>query len=1035
MRERSVSSRLRKAGFADPSKAGRLLDECAQHGIDPPPVEAFAHAASPDQCLLLLARLAEACSEKQALRSLLAGPSRTRLLAVLGLSKALGDFLVAHPCAESFAGLDAAVALGDFTEEGEKRGALAAVGADRGRRPVAGKAGAEPVNALRRWYCGRILAIAGYDLTCPDALEAMPRVSAAISAVVAGALEAALAIARAETPGAENVDLTVVAMGKTGAGEVNYISDVDVVYVARPAADAELSDGAGTGLPDGAGAGGASECGRGNCTERTKEAVEEALEVASKLACLTARIVSAPAAEPGLWVLDANLRPEGKDGPLVRTLESHVAYYKRWAKGWEFQALLKARPIAGDVELGEEYMAALWPMVWEAAGHENFVEDSRAMRRRVENHVPARDADRQLKLGKGGLRDVEFTVQLLQLVHGRTDRSLRVRETVEGLRRLRDGSYVSRADAEKLDRDYRTLRVLEHRVQLRRLRRTHLLPTGPDDLRALARAMGLPGVSGAEDLERLWHSTRREVRSLHREIYYRPLLPEAARLSPDDIALAEGPAKARLEAIGYRDAAAALRHIGALTDGISRGAAIQRQLLPVMLGWFAQGPDPDAGLLAFRVLSERMGRTSWFLRSLRDGGAAAERLCILLSTSRYVARELPNIAESVSWLLDDGGLAPRGREELEGELASMISRRSDPKEIARAGRYLRRRELLRTAMGQVLRMVDPVSSRAAISSAADIAVEAALRGAVPAACEKLGLDGPLSSYVVVAMGRAGGREMGYASDADVVFVHEPHDGADPAAAARLAEEVASQTMKLAGDVDSEPALRVDSDLRPEGRRGPLARSLGSYAEYLRRWAHTWELQALLRARPCAGDEATGRRFVETIDAFRYPEGGLSQEQVREVRRMKARVETERIPSGVSPNRHLKLGRGGLADVEWTAQLLQLCHAWNHPALQTVSTLEALRGAAAAGLITGDEERRLVRSWELASALRDINVLASGRASGSRVDVLSHEIRDLATAATILGRDVAVKHDIEEEYMRSARRARADVEKVFFGMET
>lgn len=1025
MREQSVSSRLRKAGFADPSKAGRLLEECAQHGIDPPPVEAFAQAASPDQCLLLLTRLAEACSDKQALSSLLAGPSRPRLLAVLGLSKALGDFLVAHPGAESFAGLDAAVSLGDFTEEAEKRGALAAVGADRGRRPVADKAGAEPVNALRRWYYGRILAIAGCDLTCSDTLEAMPEVSAAISAVVAGALEAALAIARAETPGAENVDLTVVAMGKTGASEVNYISDVDVVYVARPAADA--------GLPDGASEGGGGN--RTERTERTEEAVEDALEVASKLACLTARIVSAPAAEPGLWVLDANLRPEGKDGPLVRTLESHVAYYKRWAKGWEFQALLKARPIAGDVELGEEYMAALWPMVWEAAGHENFVEDSRAMRRRVENHVPARDANRQLKLGKGGLRDVEFTVQLLQLVHGRTDRSLRVRETVEGLRRLRDGSYVSRADAEKLDRDYRTLRVLEHRVQLRRLRRTHLLPTGPDDLRALARAMALPGVSSAEDLERLWHSTRREVRSLHQEIYYRPLLPEAARLSPDDIALAEGPAKARLEAIGYRDAAAALRHIGALTDGISRGAAIQRQLLPVMLGWFAQGPDPDAGLLAFRVLSERMGRTSWFLRSLRDGGAAAERLCILLSTSRYVARELPNIAESVSWLLDDGGLAPRGREELEGELASMISRRSDPKEIARAGRYLRRRELLRTAMGQVLRMVDPVSSRAAISSAADIAVEAALRGAVPAACEKLGLEGALSSYVVVAMGRAGGKEMGYASDADVVFVHEPHDGADPAAAARLAEEVASQTMKLAGDVDSEPLLRVDSDLRPEGRRGPLARTLDSYAEYLRRWAHTWELQALLRARPCAGDEATGRRFIETIDAFRYPEGGLSQEQIREVRRMKARVETERIPSGVSPNRHLKLGRGGLADVEWTAQLLQLCHAWNHPALRTVSTLEALRAAAAAGLLSGDEERRLVRSWELASALRDINVLASGRASGSRIDVLSHEIRDLATAATILGRDVAVKHDIEEEYMRSARRARADVEKVFFGVET
>jgi Glutamine synthetase adenylyltransferase len=1016
MREQSVSARLRKAGFTQVAKAEQLLEECARAGVAAPRIEAFAQAPDPDQCLLLLTRLVEACPEGRQLRDLLEGPACRRLLAVLGLSKALGDFLVAHP--EALSSLETrspgeAIELEDFTEEAEKRGALTAVEASGSRRPVAKSGGAERVNALRRWYYGRILAIAACDLTCSDPLEAMPAVSAAISAVVGGALEAALAIARAQTPGSECVDLTIVAMGKTGAGEVNYVSDVDVVYVARPARDSD---------PDVSPANG------------DFEDSEEAVEIASKLACAAAHIVSAPSAEPALWVLDANLRPEGKDGPLVRTLESHVAYYKRWAKGWEFQALLKARPIAGDRDLGEEYMAALWPMVWEAAGHENFVEDSRAMRRRVENHVPAREANRQLKLGKGGLRDVEFTVQLLQLVHGRTDQALRVRSTVDGLRLLRDGSYVSRADAEKLDRDYRILRVLEHRVQLRRLRRTHLLPTGADDLRTLARAMSLPGIAGADDLERLWQGTRREVRALHREIYYRPLLPEAARLSPDDIALSEGPAKARLEAIGYRDAAAALRHIRALTGGISRGAAIQRQLLPVMLGWFAHGPDPDAGLLAFRVLSERMGRTSWFLRSLRDGGAAAEKLCTLLSTSRYVAKELPAIAGSVSWLLDEEGLVPRGRKELEGELASMISRRFDPKEIARAGRYLRRRELLRIAMGQVLRTIDPVSSRAAISSAADIAVEAALRAAVPAACEKLGMERPLSSYAVIALGRMGGREMGYASDADVVFIHEPFDDAAPAEAAKLANEVASQVTRLLGDLDSEPPLVVDSDLRPEGRRGSLARSIDSYAEYLRRWAHTWELQALLRARPCAGDIATGKRFIEMIDAFRYPEGGLDQEHIRQIRTMKARVETERIPSGVSANRHVKLGRGGLADVEWTAQLLQLRHAWNHPELRTVSTLEALRGAAKAGLISADEERRLTRSWELASTLRDINVLASGRTSGGRIDVLSHEVRDLAAVAALMGRDAAAKHDIEEEYMRSARRARADVEKIFFGME-
>ena len=308
------------------------------------------------------------------------------------------------------------------------------------------------------------------------------------------------------------------------------------------------------------------------------------LAVATKLASAVGRAVSAPAYEPALWMLDAGLRPEGKDGPLVRTLDSHVTYYKRWAKGWEFQALLKARPIAGDLELGRAYLDALWPMVWDAAGHENFVEDSRAMRKRVEDRVPSKEERRQLKLGKGGLRDVEFTVQLLQLVHGRTDVSLRVRPTLQALACLRDAGYVARGDADLLDRDYRILRVLEHRIQLRRLRRSHLVPTGEDDMRRLARAMGVPGCASGEDLERLWQDTRRQVRALHREIYYRPLLPEAARLSADDIALKESSAKARLEAIGYRNASgprpSSANCFPSCSDGSPRGRSRTRACSP-----------------------------------------------------------------------------------------------------------------------------------------------------------------------------------------------------------------------------------------------------------------------------------------------------------------------------------------------------------------------------------------------------------------------------------------------------------------------
>lgn len=1050
MREATLTKQLRHVGFTDPSRASRLLEAPVLEHLTPE-VSIFATVANPDLALLTFVRLVEACEKQDMdiLAEIIRGDLARKLFAVLGMSSVLGDFLVTHP--ELLSSLRSWDSLENITLEREKEGALQALREMRREEELCdavktmaltGKEGknsarikketcgslfsgqqqekssngqrnslltiqqggiseemqTRKMNALRRWYYSRLLQIAALDLSSDDPRAMVFQVSQAISAVVGGALEGALSLARESIPESSQIEFSIISMGKTGAEELNYISDVDVVYVVGDQHSDDFS-----------------------------------LSVASKLAVEIARIVSSPAQEPPLWTLDANLRPEGKDGPLVRTLESHVNYYKRWAKGWEFQALLKARPIAGSPELGHSYIKQLWPLVWEAAGREGFVEDSRAMRRRVEQHVPAREADRQLKLGKGGLRDIEFTVQLLQLVHGRSDENLRVKPTLEALEKLRQGGYVSRRDAAILDTDYRTLRLLEHRIQLRRLRRTHVLPTGEEELRYIARSLKLPGVTGAQELENLWQSTRREVRKIHREIYYRPLLPEAAKLSPDDISLAEGPAKARLKAIGYRDPSGALRHIGALTDGISRGASIQKQLLPVMLGWFAQGPDPDAGLLAFRLLSEQMGRTSWYLRGLRDGGASAERLCLLLSTSRFVAAEIPRLAESVSWLANNDELEPRTREELDRELDSMLSRRSDPLEIVRAGRYLRRREILRTSMGQVLHLVDSVRSRAAVSHAADIAVAAGLRAAVTSACQKMGLSEPLSRYLVVSMGRMGGEEMGYASDADLIFVHDPLEGANEDEAASMATEVASALSKLLNAVDSEPPLPVDYDLRPEGRNGPLARSISSYRDYLERWAQTWEIQALLRARPCAGDKDLADEFLELITPYRYPPEGIQKAQIIEIRRMKARVETERIPRGVSPQRHLKLGRGGLSDVEWTAQLLQLMYAGQHPTMRTTSTQGALLAAAREGVLTTTEAQTLTKAWETASLMRDLNVLGTGKTRGSKIDVLAHEVDELAVLSALLGWEND-KHGIEEMYLRASRQARRDVERIFFGRQ-
>ncbi|MFP5335788.1 MAG: bifunctional [glutamine synthetase] adenylyltransferase/[glutamine synthetase]-adenylyl-L-tyrosine phosphorylase [Actinomycetes bacterium] len=1002
----SIAGRLARLGFSDPPRAQQLLADPALAGLVDPledlfddgVVTALGAAADPDLALLGLVRLTEALraadlsaerhpAEPGRLLALVrgGGPVRGRLVAVLGASAALGDHLARHP--EHWLALDDRHAPPDDA----RADLLTAVGAaPDAAAPVATRTGAEGADLLRVAYRRQLLAVAGRDLTCDDPAADVDDVAARLADLAAAALEAALALARAEVgPAAATCRLAVIAMGKTGGRELNYVSDVDVVFVAEPA--------------DGA-------------PERA------AVDVATRLATGLMRACSGVTAEGTLWPVDAALRPEGKNGPLVRTLDSHVTYYQRWAKTWEFQALLKARPVAGDAELGRAYHEAVAPLVWSAAEREGFVADVQAMRRRVEKHVPTKEADRQLKLGPGGLRDVEFSVQLLQLVHGRADDRLRSPNTLQALAALSRHGYVGRDDAAALDEAYRRLRVLEHRLQLHRMRRTHVLPTGEEDLRRLARSAGM---TGAEALAGEWQRIRREVRNLHERLFYRPLLAAAARLSTDEVRLTPEAARSRLQALGYLDPAGAMRHLAALTEGVSRRAAIQRQLLPVMLDWFADGADPDAGLLAFRRVSDELGATHWYLKMLRDSGAAAERMAHVLAGSRLVAELLEKEAEATRWLGSDDELRPRGREALLTEARAAVDRQDDPDAAVLVARGLRAREVLRTAIGDVVDLTPPDDVARALTDATVAALDAALRVAVR---QVSGPGEAPTRVAVVGMGRLGGGEMGYGSDADVVLVHDPVPGADPGAAQEAAVATVTELQRLLRQPGPEPAVDLDTSLRPEGRNGPLVRSLESYAEYYRRWAQPWEAQALLRAVPVAGDPELAERFTALIDPLRYPAGGLDEAAVREIRRIKARVESERLPRGKDPRRHLKLGPGGLADVEWTVQLLQLRHAHRVEGLRTASTTAALDAAVGAGLLLPEDADPLVEAWRRCQRMRDAVALWRGRPS----DVVPESRRDLEGVARLLGYPPGGAADLEEDHQRTARRARAVVERVFYG---
>src|SRR6266700_3694747 len=992
----TLAGRLASLGFADADRAERLIaGELALDikGADGALVEALAAAADPDAALAGLARLAPDAGLLAALR---AEPGlRARLAAVLGASAALADHLARHPA--DWRELTGPRAV-SRPEPGELRaGLLASVGADpAAAEPSADPAtlaGQDPATGLRVAYRRGLLRLAGRDLTGAVTLD---QTAAELADLAAAALEAALAIARWQLPaGAAPCRLAVIAMGKCGGRELNYASDVDVIFVAEPGGPARPDDAA-------------------------------ALGTATRLAAGLIRVCSHPAPEGPLFPVDANLRPEGRDGPLVRTLASHRAYYERWAKTWEFQALLKARPVAGDAELGRAYADAIAPMVWQAAQRENFVPDVQAMRRRVVATLPAAEAGRQLKLGPGGLRDIEFAVQLLQLVHGRTDTSLRVSATLPGLAALAAGGYVGREDAASLAAAYRFLRTVEHLLQLRQLRRTHTLPADPAALRRLGRALHLAERAAAagqytdpaDELTAQWRQHAGQARQLHEKLFYRPLLDAVARLPADAARLTPDAARARLEALGYADPAGALRHIEALTAGVSRKAAIQRTLLPVLLGWFADAAEPDAGLLAFRQVSEALGSSPWYLRLLRDDTSVAQRMARLLASSRYAAGLLLRAPDTVAMLADDAQLAPRPRAALLAEAAATVSRHDRAADAAAAVLALRRRELLRTAAADLLGLSGTEETCEALTVVTAVTVTAGLTAAIRSAERD---SGPLPTRIcVVAMGRLGGHETGYASDADVMFVHDPVPGAAEEAAVAAAHGVAEELRGLLARRGPDPALIIDPDLRPEGRHGPLVRTLASYQAYYRRWAVAGEAQALLRAEPVAGDPGLGRSFTAVADEFRYPAGGIAEASVREIRRIKARMEAERMPRGIDPALHLKLGPGGLADVEWVVQLIQLRHAYAVPGLRTTRTLAALDAALAADLIGAGDASALRSAWLLAARIRDAVTLVRGRAS----DTLPAQQAGLAAVARLLGYPPDASQDLLQDYRRGARRARA-----------
>ncbi|HEX6231192.1 MAG TPA: hypothetical protein VF029_05725 [Actinomycetota bacterium] len=865
----------------------------------------LAGAPDPELARVALSRVGEDPAARRTLARDDLLPVAVRLL---GFSTAAADFFVAHP--EELGVLSDVRPRGRTELDTELAGDVERSGADDG---------------LRRFRRRAMLRVAARDLGGAD----LEDVVAEITAIA----EACLAEAHRRT-GPE--DLAVIGLGKLGGAELNYASDVDVVFVH--------------------GSRGPHEGAERSCAALI-------------------RLLSEPSTEGIALRVDPTLRPGGRSGALARSLDAMREYYAHEAATWERQALIKARAVAGDPGLGAAFEAMVVPFVYPEELAPQAIDEVRQVKVRLEEYVRARGkAAIEVKRGWGGIRDVEFAIQLLQIVHGRRDERLREPNTLRALAALTQEGYVAEADAEALAGAYRFLRTLEHRLQMVRDLQTHELPADRAARNTLARSLGL---DGPDALQVEYERQTALVRGLHERLFYRPLMEAFAGRRAPRPGVDREATEELLAGLGFRHPESAYEVLDRLVDPGTRLGKVLAHVFPVMAPALALAANPDAALVRLERVATAVGAERTVADALASDPGAARRLAHLVSTSSFATDLL--VTEPSRLLALETGVEPG---DAQAALASVVARYAA-------------RELLPKEVGLEL------------SRVADRVIAEALEGADP--------DLP---FAVIGLGKLGAEELNFASDLDVVFVYE----GEGAGEFRRGVEVAERVMAAIHDAGWEP----DADLRPEGKSGPLAKSFAAYLEYWERYAETWEFQALLRARHVAGDEGLGRRFCSFASDFAYPEY-LPIERVGEIRRMRERMERERVRPPEAAAFHFKLGPGSLADVQFAVELALMRFGGQHPAVRTRRTLAAIERLAGGRLI---EDSAALALGEAFVFLTDVkNALEVDRRV--HAEAIPPAPEEQLALARRLGYEEYPRQTFLDDYRRITRRARRAMERVFY----
>lgn len=899
----------------------RLPDDVAQAFVDLL-ARSFDDSPAPEESVASVERLLHHNPDHAAEFVKLALADTTtfrRLFASLGFSRPLGRHVARGGWRLLMALSDAELA----------QPLSAALVAEKARVRIA--AGEDSRAALRRNHHDLSLRVLLREALLQRPLE---EIGGEISALADGALNVALELVRAEFRDKRgwvevpNFRFCVLAMGKHGGEELNYSSDIDLIFVFEGDGPAGLSG----------------------------------LKYAVRLAEGMIPLLDEVTDEGFVFRVDTRLRPEGKLGNLARSVQSSIDYYHNFGSTWERQALLKARPCAGDIALGAAMIEALQPWVFRKYLTVEEISQLQEVKRQIERRTDERaETFLDVKTGFGGIRDIEFVTQFLQLLNGGRLLGVRRRATLHALDALAAQGVLRRAEADELAGAYRFLRAIEHRLQLWEGNQTHTLPQAAEDLARVGRAMGFKGAKRLDAarllLTRLRAHTLRSrglMVRLFAGLFDKPLREESELvLDPDmDAARAAGV----LKRYGFSNTSGAFHAIRELAQESTenrlyapRARKYLASMMPALLGFASASPDPDATLRNFERIAANLGAKTMLFELVAEDPRALQIFGGIASQSDWLSDILATRPGLVDEFIDNlQTFAALDRKRLRADLRLRIEGAESPRE---ALHWQRDSELLRIGLFDITGRTPLPETLRELCTLAEVILDAALSDAIARESERAALAAdPREHLAVVGMGKLGSGALNYASDLDLVFAYEPgalaDAGAEPAFWSRVVRRLIDS---LGGD---RRLYEVDLRLRPHGSKGSLAVTIDELRRYLGAGAGFWERIAACRARLIGHVNFAGRRAAEAVRTFCYGGGG----DATQIREMRTRIEQ------AAPKDDLKRGRGGTLDIEFMLAHLQLAHGAKTPALQQPDVFEALAVCREQGLVDARSHDAVVEAY-------------------------------------------------------------------------